>query len=389
MLATRFYSPREVGIVTALISTINLLGGFSRLGLEFGVIKYLPNENEKEKLINSCLTIITTVAILLSLTFIILSDFLSPALSFLKYDLRLVILFVLFTVFFSLTLFQQRVFLAFRRAEFTFLQASINSSLKVFLIFPFVHLGILGLLLSWGLPNIIAIMFSLYIFMPYLYREYFPKIRIDKRVVNDMLHFSFGNYVAENLWYLPSRLLPLLIINVLSAEMTAYFYIAWSIASVLYVIPSVVGMSLFTEGSYNRENLKSKTINAVKFTLLVFTPVLLGVVLFSDKILLLFGRSYSVNASNLLRILALTGIPYAFVHFYVSIERIIGKVEHIIASYALIAFISIVATYILLPVIGIIGVGIAWLLSHLIVVILISTRTRYIKKILRGGVWAV
>ena len=366
MIAARFYTPSEIGIVAALISAITLLAGFSRLGLEFGIIRYLPNEPKKRELINSCLTIIVLVSALLALVFITGSDIWTPSLSFIKGS-EFTPFFIMFTVFFALTLFQQRVFLAFRRAEFTFFQTLTNSGLKLVLIPLFTSLGSLGLFIAWGLPTVIAMLLSLFVFMSYLYRGYFPMPRVEKRVVNEMFHFSFGNYIAENLWYLPSRLFPLLIISILSAEMTAYFYIAWSIASILYVIPSVVGMSLFVEGSYDRKNLRSVTISAIKFAFLFLIPALIVVFIFGNKILLLFGRSYSENAFNLMLVLGLAVIPYTLIHFYISVERIRRRTRNIVISYAAIAVISISIGYILLLNIGIVGAGIGWLLSHLAV----------------------
>jgi len=373
MIAARFYTPSEIGIVVALISAINLLAGFSRLGLEFGIIRYLPNEPKKGELINSCLTIIVLVSALLAIIFIISSDLWTSSLSFIK-GTEFTPLFIMFTVFFALTLFQQRVFLAFRRAEFTFSQALINSSLKLVLIPLFTSLGSLGLFIAWGLPTVIAMLLNLFVFTPYLYRGYFPMPRVEKRVVNEMFHFSFGNYIAENLWYLPSRLFPLLIISILSAEMTAYFYIAWSIALILYIIPSVVGDSLFAEGSYNRENLRNIAISAIKFAFLILAPALLFVFIFGDKILLLFGKEYSENAFNLLRILALTAIPYTFGHFYITMERIRGEVRNIVELYGLVAALSIGIGYLLMLRIGIIGAGLGWLFAYVVAISLVIYR---------------
>jgi len=366
MIAARFYTPSEIGIVAALISAITLLAGFSRLGLEFGIIRYLPNEPKKRELINSCLTIIVLVSALLAIIFIIGSNLWTPSLSFIKGS-KFTPLFIVFTVLFALTLFQQAEFAAFRRAEFTFFQALTSSSLKLVLIPLFASLGSLGLFIAWGIPTIIAMLLSLFVFMPYLCRGYFPMPRVERRVVNEMFHFSFGNYIAENLWYLPNRLLPLLIISLLSAKMTAYFYIAWSISSVLYVIPGVIGTSLFAEGSYNRENLRGVTLKAIKFAYLFLILALIGVFALGDKLLLLFGKSYAENSFDLLLILSLTAIPFTFVHFYATTERIKRRVKNIIVMYALIASFSIGVAYVLLPMIGIVSAGLGWLFGHIIV----------------------
>ncbi len=47
IFAARFYSPEDVGIGSALISAMGLLCMLSMLGFDIGLIRYIPNENEK------------------------------------------------------------------------------------------------------------------------------------------------------------------------------------------------------------------------------------------------------------------------------------------------------------------------------------------------------
>lgn len=372
MLAARFYTPKEVGIATALISAMTLLAGFSRLGFDIGIIRFLPNEQNKKGMINSCLTITALVSALLALVFLTGLDFWFPALSFVKSDANLAFSFVVFTIFGSLILFQKNVFIAFRKAEYSFAQNITISVLKLVFIFSFVFLGAFGIFASFGIAAIIAIALSLLIFTPKLLTGYFPAPKIEKKIVNKLFHFSFGNYIAANLSALPITILPLLILTLLTAEMTAYFYIAWSIALLLFAIPGAIGLSLFAEGSHNHENLRATTLKAVKFAFLILIPIIIGIFFLGDKLLFLFGKAYSENAFDLLLIFAFSSIPATFVEFYVAVERIRKRVKPIILYYGLIATLTMAISYLLIPRLGIIGAGVGWLSAQSIVAFLIG-----------------
>jgi len=57
IVVARFYHPAEVGMAAALISAMGLLIVFSKLGLGFSLMRYLPKEEDKKSMINTCLTI--------------------------------------------------------------------------------------------------------------------------------------------------------------------------------------------------------------------------------------------------------------------------------------------------------------------------------------------
>jgi len=48
----------------------------------------------------------------------------------------------------------------------------------------------------------------------------------------------------------PNMILPIMVLNVLGAEQAAYYYIAYAIAALLFMIPNAISMSLFVEGSH-------------------------------------------------------------------------------------------------------------------------------------------
>ena len=376
IIAARFYSVNEVGLATTLISAITFVAGFSTLGFNWGIIRFLPNEENKKDMVNSCLVVTAISTIGLSIIFISSAHIFSPALTFLSSELLISLSFIIFTALVSLLEFQKRFFLASRKADYACLQSLLNNTLKILIILCALSLGTFGIFFSWGLSAAVAFCFALFFLIPRTLTGYSPSIQFNLPSISKLFHFSFGNYIAENLWALPRNLLPLIIISLLSTEMTAYFYISWSVANILFLIPMMFSASLVVEGSYSQENFRATSICAIKSTLMLLLPAILAMILFGRDVLAIFGEEYAENAYLLLSILALSSIPLTFVEFFVSVQRVWKNIKAIIIYYGLIAVIALSMTYLLIPQIGIIGVGIGWLAAQTIIAIIQGLQIR-------------
>ncbi|NOZ76368.1 MAG: oligosaccharide flippase family protein, partial [Euryarchaeota archaeon] len=91
LFAARFYSPEEVGIATAIISAMNFLVIISLLGLNFSIIRYLPEEKEKSRLINTCVTLVSATSASIALIFILAVNHITPSLEILKEPIYMVL----------------------------------------------------------------------------------------------------------------------------------------------------------------------------------------------------------------------------------------------------------------------------------------------------------
>ena len=190
LFAARFYTPADVGLATAIIAAMNLLVLFSVLGFNFAIIAYLPTEKDKKGMINSCFTIIGLFSLLLSLLFISGINFWSPALAIIKENTTFLILFVLFTVAASLSFLQSNVFVAVREAKYSFIQSLV--AITRIAILPFlIILSVFGIYLSYGLGIIMALIIGNFLILKVL-PVYKPIPAIKKRIINKMMHFSFG-----------------------------------------------------------------------------------------------------------------------------------------------------------------------------------------------------
>ena len=140
------------------------------------------------------------------------------------------------------------------------------------------------------------------------------------------------------------------------------------------MIPSAVSVSLFAEGSYDDENLKSSIVRSLKMTSLILIPSVILVIVISEKLMLIYGGAYSANATSLLRILALATLPLAINIIYLGIKRVQKGLKTIIILTAFVAAVTLGLGYVLIPRMGIDGAGIAWLSGQGCVALFIVVR---------------
>jgi O-antigen/teichoic acid export membrane protein len=165
-----------------------------------------------------------------------------------------------------------------------------------------------------------------------------------------------------------------MVVNILSAEQNAYFYIGWMIAGLLFAIPLAVSTSLFAEGSHFEDKLKENVIRSLKFTYLLLVPAVIVLVLVGKWLLLAFGQSYSANALHLLWVLSLSSLPSALSYIYTGILQVTGRIKELIAIWGFIALGTLLVSYLVMPVTGIVGIGYAWLGAQTIVAIYVLAR---------------
>ena len=363
IVVARYFSSSDLGLANGLTSAIGILAMISSFGLHLGLIRFLSGEKDKRGMINSCLTISGVVCAILAVIFIRGLDVWMPKLSFLQVDLTLMVAFIIFAVMNVLYLMERNLFIAHRSTQFNLvLQITMVGSriavIAILFALGTTH-GLSSIFLSWGIALCLVVIVGGF-FIRRLQPGYWPFPAVRKQVVNDMMHFSFGNYLVELVGSALLWILPLMVLSVISAQANAYFFIAFSIAQAAYLAPTKTAIALFAEGSNEPGELRANIYRFIKITCILLPIALAILFLFGDKILLLAGREYSDNALNLLLILALAAIPLAPFELYMAIRRVQKKVKPIIYLTAFTLAFTLGASYLLISRLGVIGVGVAY-----------------------------
>ena len=372
IFAARLYTVEAVGLGSAIMSATWLLSILSALGFDIGLIRYLPEEKDKSRMINSCLTISALAALLLALVFILGLQIWSPALMSLREHTFYGAAFVLFTITITLLGLQTNVFVAFRQAKYSFIQGSV-AMLRIVLLPFLIIFGAFGVYLSVGLATAIALLVGNMLILK-VFSGYRPVLAINKKVIRVMIHYSFGNNVANIFYFLPVAVLPLLVLAVLGEEVTAYFYVAWKISSVLLMVPFATSTSLFAEGSFSPDVLRQNVIKSLKFIFVLLIPAIMGIFIFGRYVLLLFGAAYAENAFEVLLILSLASIPHAMIMVYVAIKRVKKETMPVIYVYGAVAVLTLIGSCVVIQEMGLIGIGISWIFGNGLVAVAVGIK---------------
>jgi O-antigen/teichoic acid export membrane protein len=370
----RLYSSEQVGIGTTLISVSMLISSFSILGLDSGLIRYLPTSERKNKKINTSFTLVALISLLITVIYLIFIKTFSPKLLFVRENIIFSLLFVLFVILSSLNTIIESVFIAYRSSKYVLIKNTISSIAKLILPLALLALGAYGIFTANGISIAIGFLFS-FIFL-ILRFSYSPRLFIDRSVVKKMTKFSLGNYTAGLLGGLHTTVLPILITNIIGAKFSAFYYMAIMVAGILYFIPSATSQALFAEGSYIDDELRIHIKKAIVITSLILIPAIIILVFFGKYILLAFGKEYSAEGFRLLQLFAVSAVFIAVKNICGAILKIKNKIKEIIFIDLLTAVSILGLSYFLMPLYALKGIEIAWISGHAVtaVIFLIITK---------------
>lgn len=355
MIAAKIYPKEDVGMATALISSLYLVILVSRFGLSESLIKFFP-ERDKGRVFGTSVIITTLFAVLFGVIFIAGVDVWAVELHIVK---KYAFPYLLFLVASSITLLTGSAFIALRKAECYFVQSLLMGSRIIFLM-PLVFLGTLGIFSSVGASFIITLIFSLLLLVIKLGIK---PAGMDRGFLSDAFHFSVGNHAATLLMRSPRYILPIIVLNTLGAEEAAHYYVVFAISSLLFIIPDALSTSLFVEGSHG-EALKKTVLKSFFAIFLLLTPLVIILYFFGELVLHLFGKNYAAGGLNLLRLMALSSFFVGICQIYSSIKRIQKDMKGLILLGALIFALLLGFNYAFIPKLGLLGVGYAWIISY-------------------------
>jgi O-antigen/teichoic acid export membrane protein len=370
IIAAKLYSNEAVGITTAILSSITLLVLLSRLGFDQSVIKFFPDRN-RNVIFSTSIIIPTVTAILIGLLFVNGIDILSPELKIIK---PYIIPYLVFLSASSCVSITGASFIALRKAEYYFFQ-SILINARIILLLPLLSLGIWGIFGSIAIATILSLIVSMLI----IFKMGIIPSKMDKSFLHESIHFSIANYISSLLMTGPSAILPILTLNLLGAKDTANYYMAYTISSMLFMIPFAFGTSMFVEGC-NGESLRKITYQALFATIFFLFPSVIFLFTYGDFMLGLVGECYKASF-GLLRIMVLSSFFVAICNISLSIKRVKNEVIGLIFLSGIIFILVIGMSYIFMINFGLIGIGYAWAFSYIFtsfIILILAIKERLI-----------
>ncbi len=370
MLAAKWYPPAAVGIATSVISLAGLVVLASRFGFDFSILRFFP-EKDKGEVFGTALGFVSIFALIIGIPILLNVEILFPELSILaKYP----IIFICLVIANATLILTGTAFIAIKRAQIYFAQSALTGS-RIFFLFLLTFFGAVGIIGSFCIATLLVSLCSLLI----LATNGIHVRKFSSIFFKESFSFSSGNYIAELLNHAPNLILPIITLSVLGPMQAAHFFIAYSIASVIYMAPHAISMSMLVEGSYGQLS-ERMIVRSVKTTLLLIT-IFLTVLFFTGEYFLSFIHSSYSEAINLLYLIAISSYPLAVIYVYQATKRVQKDIKSIVALNAVTFILLIVLSYFFMNVYGLDGIGYAWIISYgsvagIISIHLINKRSR-------------
>ncbi len=365
LIVAHLFNDVQVGLATDVISVATFIMNLAVLGLNYSIIRFLPKymkkPRERNQLLSGSLLVISATAALSVGVFLLFLPLFSKPLAFLAEGATGWLLLVL-SIAITVDYFTESIFLALRTGKYIFYKNLLVSIGKIVFPFLFISLGAIGIFSSWALAISSAlIVSSIVLVRKYAYRftAIFPREKLTM-----MMGFSLVNFVVGLLGIAPALILPVMITNTINPQSSAYFYVSFMIANLLYTIPYATTQSLFAEGSHDITNFWGSVRKSLRFIFLLLIPSIIVLILVGKYVLIFFGKSYSDEGLLFLQILALAGIPVALNYVGLTILNVQRRMKALLV-------INIIGTIIILGLsyafrdYALTGIGLAWLFGHL------------------------
>jgi O-antigen/teichoic acid export membrane protein len=378
--AARQFSPQAVGLASATIAAMTLLGSLSMFGLGTLLIGELPRQQGKEaSLISSALIVVGVIGICIGAVFAAAAPYLSSDFQILRANIGSVAIFALGVSLTSITLVFDQALIGLLRGELQLWRNMLFALVKLIVLFA-VSLVIskttgLAIYATWAVGNalsLVAIGAFAILKGEWSGRIYLPQLKVLRKLGPQALKHHLLNLTLQA----PSLLLPVLVTILLSATANAWFYISWSIASIANFISVALTTVLYAASSAQPSTLARKL--RLTLSLALVATILANCIYFFDtqQVLGLFGHSYAEQATWSLRILGLESFPFIIKNHYVTVCRIQGRIVHALLPTIAGGILELSASVIGAYLGGLSGLSIGWFAAVCVEAVFMS-RTVY------------
>jgi O-antigen/teichoic acid export membrane protein len=302
VIATHVWKPHSIGVVSALFGATGLIESFALLGLPAMIVAYLAREPDQALLARGALTISVSVGVvLLAGLWLIPGHFDVPLGKLGTSTPEAVVLTMVLVAGMLVGGVIDPAFLARQEVSWSVGKDVIALAVR------FIALGILAGSGTVGYLGVAVIYVSsaalidLVLIRWRLRRMPRPRKSLGLRLVRAHASFAAGSQTAVLVSYLPTSLLPIMVLSRLGSAAAAYAAIPVTIISFLVVVPAMTAQSLFAEITAHPEEFLVPIRKALRAVYIFTLPIALVFIVVAPNILQLFGHGYSVHGSDLLR----------------------------------------------------------------------------------------
>ncbi|MGW2395234.1 lipopolysaccharide biosynthesis protein [Kitasatospora sp. NPDC001664] len=381
LLASAWYGPAAVGRGYAALAAAALLSGIGQFNLGDVLMRFVPTAGRHtRRLLLRCYAVSSAATVLAAGAFLLLVPVLAPELGFLRAPLTAAA-FLAAAAGYTLFVLQDGALTGLRRPGWVLGENALFAVAKTALLGACVLLlpGS-GILPAWS----VALLISLLVTNAYLFRRAVPAHARAGREADPpvgLVRYAAADYLGALLRTASYSVLPLLVLGRLGAEQNAYFSLAWVIAYTLQLAALNMGSSLIVEAAHAPEQLAAQARRVLRHSALLIGAGAVVLAVAAPWMLSLFGPGYAEHGTTALRLLALAALPNLVLGLAVDVCRARRAMRPVVALQAALLGLVLLLALLLIPPLGITGVGLAWLIAESALALpLLATLGRWLPK---------
>src|SRR6266566_911558 len=328
--AARWFSPQAVGLGSATISIMTLLGTVCIVGLGTLLVGELPRQPGKEgSLISAALIIVGGIGGCAGIVFAVVAPFVSTDLEPLRASVQNIVLFAVGVSLTAITLVLDFALVGLLRGKLLFWRNTLFAVAKLAALFAvslwLSHIVGLTIYATWAVGNALSLaaLAGFAVLKGGRFRRVnWPEWGLLRKLGPAALQHHMLNLTLRA----PALALPVLVTVLLSATTNAWFYVSWMLASFVFIVPVALTTVLYAMVSGQPTSLAHKTRLTLGLASMASVLAACVLLLGTKQVLGLFGHAYAEQASLSLHILAFGSFPIIIKYHYVTICRIQDRI---------------------------------------------------------------
>jgi O-antigen/teichoic acid export membrane protein len=322
-VATHYFTQDSVGLASAAISAMTLLGFMSTVGLGTLLMGELPRlDSGHRSVINAALATTGSLGAGLGVAFVLIAPLASSNFDPLSQTWEAAVVFAIGVALTALTFVLDQSLIGLLRGGLQLRRNIVFTVVKLIALIPVAAVvadaGSQWIYGTWTL----GIAVSLVVMVRFFRDRDGDSLRPNFALLKDMRVHAITHHAVNVALRTPELALPIVVVTFLSASANASFYIAYMITGFMFFVPLSLSTVLYAVGSGESERLASR------FRLTVYVSLGFGVIsnlvllVLGTPLLEIFGASYASEASSTLHVLALDIFPSTILTHYVALRRI-------------------------------------------------------------------
>lgn len=366
-IATRLFSPEAIGIASAAVSAMMLLGGISIIGLNTLLITELPRQPELAgSMISTALIVVGIIGVAIGLLFALFAPYISSGFQPLRASFIDVLTFSIGVALTAIILVLDQALIGLLKGTLQFWRNAFFAVIKIAAIFaigfwPSSQEG-MKIYATWIVSNLLSLGFiasSMTLRQNWRSKNYRPQWRLLRKLGFAALQHHLLNLTLQA----PTLLLPILVTMLLSARVNAWFYVSWMIVSFVFIVPGALTIVLHAMNSAQQSSLGRKARLTIGIALVVTLLANLVLQFGAEQVLGLFGKTYAIQAAGSLRILVLAAFPLIIKNHYISICRIQDRIIKAMLGMLPGGLLELGAAALGAHLAGLLGLSLGWLIA--------------------------